>query len=184
MDLSLGKLQEIVKDMEVWGNRFLEGTNRNVCVPGPRRKEKWPQKRLTQTCLWVSRSLWQRHGSVAAWCRVGGTECSSACIGPFEGGPIILITSTIFDFRSNSREGTCPTLEQKIGLKIYWTWPRPSEQDPDSPSVSLFHEEASISLLSFSIRGQTDWKLPTPITFTTRCCFCIGSISSLHSFWS
>ena len=51
--------------------------------------------------------------------QVGGTKCSSASMGPFEGGPIILITSTIFDFRSNSREGTCPTLEQKIGLKIY-----------------------------------------------------------------
>ena len=33
-----------------------------------------------------------------------------------------------------------------------------SYQDPVSPSVSLSHQEASISLLSFSIRGQTDWK--------------------------
>ena len=37
-------------------------------------------------------------------------------------------------------------------------WPCPSEQHPVSPSVSLSHQEASISLLSFSIRGQTDWK--------------------------
>ena len=37
-----------------------------LCRPGPRRKEQWPHKRLTQTCLWVSRSLWQRHGSVVA----------------------------------------------------------------------------------------------------------------------
>ena len=29
--------------------------------------------------------------------------------------------------------------QQKIGLKIYWAWPCPSEQDPGSPSVSLFH---------------------------------------------
>ena len=35
---------------------------------------------------------------------------------------------------------------------------RPSEQDPVSPSVSLSHQEASISFLSFSIRGKTDWK--------------------------
>ena len=34
----------------------------------------------------------------------------------------------------------------------------PSEQDPVSLSVSLSHQEASISLLSFSIRGQIDWK--------------------------
>ena len=37
-------------------------------------------------------------------------------------------------------------------------WPRPSEQDPVSPSVSLSHQEGFRSLLSFSIRGQTDWK--------------------------
>ena len=54
--------------------------------------------------------------------------------------------------------GHSPTHQQKIGLKIYWAWPRPSEQDPFSPSVSLSHQEASISLLSFSIRGQTEWK--------------------------
>ena len=32
----------------------------------------------------VSRSLWCRRGSAVACCRVGGTECSSACMGPFE----------------------------------------------------------------------------------------------------
>ena len=48
-----------------------------------------------------------------------------------------------------------PTFQQKNGLKIYWAWPGPSEQDPDSPSGSLSHQEASISLLS--IRGQTEW---------------------------
>ena len=51
----------------------------------------------------VQESLWQRHGSAVAWCRVGGTECSSACMGHFEGGPISFITSTIFDLRSNNR---------------------------------------------------------------------------------
>ena len=35
------------------------------------------------------------------------------------------------------------------------------EQDRVSPSLSLSHQEASISLLSFSNRGQTDWK-PQP----------------------
>ena len=33
-----------------WGNRLLEGTNENLCVPGPRRKEQRPHKRLTQIC--------------------------------------------------------------------------------------------------------------------------------------
>ena len=39
-----------------------------------------------------------------------------------------------------------------------FAWLCPSEQDPVSLSVSLSHQEASISLLSFSIRGQTDGK--------------------------
>ena len=47
---------------------------------------------------------------------------------------------------------------QKIGLEIYWAWPHPSEQDPVSSTVSLSHQEASISLLPLSLRGQTDWK--------------------------
>ena len=48
-----------------------------------------------------------------------------------------------------------PTHQQKIGLKTYWAWPRPSEQDP---LVSLSNQEASISSISFFIRGQTGWK--------------------------
>ena len=31
-------------------------------------------------------SFQQRHGLVVACCRVGGTECSSKCMGSFEGG--------------------------------------------------------------------------------------------------
>ena len=69
-----------------WGNRFLEGTNKILWASGPKRKEKWPYKRLTQTWVWVSRSLWQRCVSVVACCRVGGTECNSAYKGSFEGG--------------------------------------------------------------------------------------------------
>ena len=45
----------------------------------------------------------------------------------------------------------CP----EIGLKVYWTWTCPSEQDPVSPSDSFSHEEASICLSSLSFRGQT-----------------------------
>ena len=52
----------------------------------------------------------------------------------------------------NTGRELSPNFQQKIGLKIYWAWPRPSEQDPVSPCQSF--PEASISLLSFSIRGQ------------------------------
>ena len=56
------------------------------------------------------------------------------------------------------RQGCGLKIFNLIGLKIYWAWPHPSEQDPVSPSVIFSHQEASISLLFFSIRGQTDWK--------------------------
>ena len=52
----------------------------------------------------------------------------------------------------------CPTHQQKIGLKIYWAWLHPSEQDPVSLTVSLSHQKASICLLSLSFRGKTEWK--------------------------
>ena len=42
-----------------------------------------------------------------------------------------------------------------------------SEQDSVSPSVSLSHQEASISLLSLSIRGQTEWNPQSPKTNQT-----------------
>ena len=52
-----------------------------------------------------------------------------------------------------------PAHQQKIGLKIYWAQPHASEQDLVSPTVSLSHQETSISLLSLSLIGQTEWKL-------------------------
>ena len=51
-----------------------------------------------------------------------------------------------------------PNHQQKIGLKIYWAWPHSSEQDPDSSIASPSPQEASTSLLSLSIRVQTEWK--------------------------
>ena len=41
-----------------WGNRLLEGTNKTLCAPGPRRKEQCPHKtdwpRLACECPGVS----------------------------------------------------------------------------------------------------------------------------------
>ena len=46
--------------------RHLEGTNKNLCTPGPRERSSDPHKRLSQTCLWVLEGLLQRHGSAVA----------------------------------------------------------------------------------------------------------------------
>ena len=73
-------------------------------------------------------------------------------------GKTIALARGSFILRLDNRERTQPAHQQKIGLKIYWAWPCSSEQAPVSPSVSLSHQEASINLLSLSIRGQTEWK--------------------------
>ena len=57
----------------------------------------------------------------------------------------------------NSMEGTQLHPLTENCIKGYWTQPRASEQDPISLSVSLSHQEVSISLLPFSVIGQTDW---------------------------
>ena len=139
------------------GKQSLGGHKQNLGAPGPRREEQWPHKRLTQSCPWVSRSLQWRCGLAVSCCRVRGTEWGSACMEPFDGGRHYLhyLHHSLASGQTTGREHS-PTHQQKIELKIYWAWPNPSEQDPVSPSVSLSHQEASISLLSLFIRGQTE----------------------------
>ena len=79
---------------------------------------------------------------MVACCRVGGTECGSHYIHYFHHSLVSGQTTV----RVHS-----PAHQQKIGLKIYRAWPHPSEQDPVSPSVTLSHQEASISPLSLSL---------------------------------
>ena len=45
---------------------------------------------------------------MVACCRVGGTECSSACMGPFEGGHHYLHYLPRFGLRSNKQGGIQP----------------------------------------------------------------------------
>ena len=47
-------------------------------------------------------------------------------------------------------------LQEGLAIPKEGTQPCPSERDPVSPSVSLFHQEAPISPLSLSIRGQIE----------------------------
>ena len=84
---------------------------------------------------------------VEAWVDSGllrgpGTEYNSVCTSPFEGDRHYL-HYPYFSLASGQTTGRehSSTHQQKIGLKIYRTWPRPSEQDPVSPIVSLSHQE-------------------------------------------
>ena len=60
-------------------------------------------------------------GGMGQWwpCRVGATECSSACMGPFEQGLHYLqyLHHTLASGQITRREDS-PTLQQKIGLKV------------------------------------------------------------------
>ena len=60
-----------------------------------------------------------------------------------------------FEYRvpKNSREGTQLYPSTENWIKDLLSMALPTEQDPVSPIVSLSHQEAFISLLSFSIRG-------------------------------
>ena len=114
-----GQWDLITEFIQDWRNRLLEDTGKTLCLPIPRRKEKWPHKKLTQTCLWVSRSLQQRCGLGVTCCRVGGTEPSTACTGPLEGGP--LPPPSLVSGPTTGRKHS-PALQQKIDSKMYWAW--------------------------------------------------------------
>ena len=61
--------------------------------------------------------------------RVGGTEYSSVCVGPFEEGCHYLLSPPYFGLRSNNREGTQshPSTENWIKDLLSMA-PRPSSQ--------------------------------------------------------
>ena len=85
-------LPELTQD---WGSRLLEGTNKSLCTPGPRRKEQWPHKRLTRTCPLVSRSLQQR-GVGRGWpvAELGALSAALPAWDLLKKITIIFITST------------------------------------------------------------------------------------------
>ena len=58
-----------------------------------------------ETCLWVSRNLRWRRGSVVACWSVVGTDCSSTCLGSLEGGHHYLHYLHIVWPQVSSREG-------------------------------------------------------------------------------
>ena len=122
-----------------------------VCIRTQRPHRDWART--------VSVRLLWRYRSAVAHYRVGCTEWCSACMGPFEGCHHCLhyLHHSLVSGQTTGREHS-PARQQKIGLKIYWPWPHPSEQDPVSSTVSLPHQEASISLTALSLRGLTELK--------------------------
>ena len=93
---------------------------------------------------WLNSGLQQGQGywEQQSW------EMQHAGISTFGGGHL----------RTNYRGEHSPNHEQKIGFKIYWAWTGPPEQDPVFLRANPSHQEACISLLYSSTRGQTEWK--------------------------
>ena len=143
------------EDVHPWRDPTLGGNKQNLVCTRTRRKEQWPHKRLTQTCLWVSRSLQWRCWSAVAWYMVRGTECGSACVGSFEGGHHYLHYFHHSRPQVNSREGTQlhPSTENLIKDLLSMALPintRPRFPHSQSLPSGSFHKPL--------IRGQTEWK--------------------------
>ena len=75
-----------------------------------------------ETCLWVFRSLQRRPGLVVACCKVVGMDCSSACMGSFEGGHHYL-QSVQFSSVAQSCPTFCDPMDCSTpGFPITNTW--------------------------------------------------------------
>ena len=118
------------------------------------RKEQWPHKRLRQTylceCLGVSgRGMgwqWPASGSGSLTTAVlGGVGCWYK---PFwrRSTLLPLPRHCLASGETAGREHS-PTHQQKIGLKTFWIWPCPPEQDPVFPTASPSHQEGKLNKL-------------------------------------
>ena len=96
------------------GKQTLGGHKQNLVCSRIQERGAVTLQRLTQTCLWVSRGLWQRHGWTVACCRVRGTECSSAHVLMKE-VTITFITPTIVWPHAEQQGGNpAPSINRKL----------------------------------------------------------------------
>ena len=151
---------------------LLEGTNKILCTPGPRRKEQRPHKRLTQTCPWVSKRLWWRRGSAVACCRVRGTECSSAWDLLKEVAIIFITSTTVWPQVKLQGVITAPPINRKLDYRFTEHGPTYQNNTQFPPqSVSLIRKLSYTSYPSPSEGRQTEdhnhRKLSNLITWST-----------------
>ena len=133
-------------------------TNRSVCEhkdPGERcsdHKRDWP--RLAYECPEVSgRCMGQRWPAAES-----GALSAAVCAGDLlKEVSITVITSTTVWLQVNNRQGTQPHPSTESWIKDLLSMAPPYWTRSHLP-LSFSHQEASISLLFFSIIGKTDWK--------------------------
>ena len=121
--------------------------------PGERSSDPtrdWP--RLACECPGVSGGGVGRQWPAAGLGTLSVAVCAWALLNEVA---IIFNAATIVWPQVKQQRGNTALPINKIWLKIYWAWPIRTR--PSFP-LSLSHQEASISLLSFSSRGQIEWK--------------------------
>ena len=87
-------------------------------------------------------------GGVGRWWPAAGLGTLSVAVQAWDllkEVTITFITSTTVwsprQFGQTTGREHSPAHQQKIGLKIYWAWPHPSEQDPVYPTVIVSHQK-------------------------------------------
>ena len=116
-----------------FGNRFLESTDKIFCIPGPRRKEQWPHKRLSQTCLWLT----VQEVSVEVWVNRGLPWGQTHWIHKFRHKSFCrrspLPPLPLFGLRPNYREGTQPHPSTENGIQDLLSMALPIRARPRFP---------------------------------------------------
>ena len=115
---------------------FSEGSNKTLCVQGPRERSSDPTRDLSQACLWVFGSLWQRRGLTVACLRVRHTDCSIlggvACWPKSLG---VVCHYPQFSLRPNYREGTHPHPSAENFIKDLLRMALPTGARPSFPHI-------------------------------------------------
>ena len=148
-----------------WGNRLLEGTNKTLYAQDPGERSSDPTRDWARLA-WVFRSLRWRRGSIVACWGVRDAEYNSpgshrVCWHTSFWGRSLLPPLPLpqFGLRPNYREGTQPHPSRENWIKDLLSLAL-SIRARQIPS----HQEASTSLLSLSIRGETEWKVQSQKT--------------------
>ena len=76
---------------------------------------------------------------------------------PSEGHPRPTIACRLQDRAVLGQTTNSLTHQQKIGLKIYWAWPCPPEQDPGLLTARTSQSGSFHKPLTSFIRGLTEW---------------------------
>ena len=144
-------LPQSCQNLHRTGKWTLGGHNRALCTRTREEGTAAPQ----ETCLWCPGVSGEGMGW---WWPAAGLGARTVAVHAWDllrEVTIIFITSTIVWPQINSREGTQLHPSTENWIKDLLSTVLPIRTRPSFP-LSLSHQEASISLLSFSVRGQTD----------------------------